>query len=89
VEETNVVTSEVAFHFTVDVGTKFVPFTVKVSCAPPAVAQIGLIELVVGVGLLIVNVCGFDVPPPGGGFTTVTEAMPAFATRAAVTVAVS
>ena len=71
-EETNVVASVFPFHFTVDVETKFVPFTVNVNCAPPAVAQVGLIELVVGTGLLIVNVCGFDVPPPGAGFTTVT-----------------
>jgi len=89
VEETNVVASVFPFHFTVDVETKFVPFTVNVNCAPPAVAQVGPIELVVGTGLLIVNVCGFDVPPPGAGFTTVTDAVPAFATRAAVTVAVS
>jgi hypothetical protein len=89
VEETNVVPSVFPFHFTVDVETKFVPFIVNVNCAPPAVAQVGLIEVVVGTGLLIVNVCGFDVPPPGGGFTTVTDAVPAFATRAAVTVAVS
>ena len=88
-EETNVVASVFPFHFTVDVETKFVPFTVNVNCAPPAVAQVGPIELVVGTGLLIVNVCGFDVPPPGAGFTTVTDAVPAFATRAAVTVAVS
>jgi hypothetical protein len=35
----------------------------------------------------IVNVCAFDVPPHG--VTTVTEAVPALATRAAGTVAVS
>jgi hypothetical protein len=89
VDETNVVPRVVPFQFTVEVETKFVPFTVKVNCGPPAVPQVGLIELVVGTGLLIVNVCGFDVPPPGGGFITVTDAVPAFATRAAVTVAVS
>ena len=89
VEEPNVVASVVPFHLTVEVETKFVPVTVNVNCPPPAVAQVGLIELVVGIGLLIVNVCGFDVPPPGAGFTTVTDAVPAFATRAAVTVAVS
>ena len=89
VDETNVVVSAVPFQFTVEVETKFVPFTVKVNCAPPAVAQVGLIEVVVGTGLLIVKVCAFDVPPPGAGFTTVTDAVPAFATRAAVTVAVS
>src|SRR5439155_24780018 len=89
VDETNVVVSAVPFQFTVEVETKFVPFTVKVNCAPPAVAQVGLIEVVVGTGLLIVKVCAFDVPPPGAGFTTVTDAVPGFATRAAVTVAVS
>jgi hypothetical protein len=89
VEETNVVVSAVAFHFTVEVETKFVPLTVKVNCGLPAVAQVGLIAVVVGTGLLMVNVTAFDVPPPGAGFTTVTEAVPVFATRAAVTVAVS
>src|SRR5439155_12607984 len=89
VDETNVVVSAVPFHFTVEVETKFVPFTVKVNCAPPAVAQVGLSEVIVGTGLLMVKVCAFDVPPPGAGFTTVTDAVPAFATRAAVTVAVT
>ena len=37
----------------------------------------------------MVNVIAFDVPPPGEGFTTVTEAVPGDATSAAVTVAVS
>src|ERR1700719_1253827 len=36
-----------------------------------------------------VNVTVFDVPPPGGGFTTVTDAVPAVATFAAGTIAVS
>src|SRR5207244_8771925 len=69
--------------------TKFVPVTVKVNCEPPAVAQVGLIELVVGTGLLIVNVCALEVPPPGGGFLTVTAAVPAVATFTAGTIAVS
>jgi hypothetical protein len=37
----------------------------------------------------IVNVCAIDVPPPGAGFTTVIEAVPAVATREAGTAAVS
>ena len=37
----------------------------------------------------MVNVCALDVPPPGVGFTTVIEAVPEVAIRAAVTVAVS
>jgi hypothetical protein len=48
VEETNVVTSVVAFHFTVEVETNLVPLTVKVKPALPAVIQVGLIEVVVG-----------------------------------------
>jgi hypothetical protein len=55
VEETNVVASAVAFHFTVEVETKFVPFTVNVNCAPPAVAQVGLSELIVGVALIVIT----------------------------------
>jgi len=89
VAETKVVVSGLPFQFTVEPETKLVPLTVKVNCEPPAVAQVGLSEVIVGTGLLMVKVCAFDVPPPGAGFTTVTEAVPAFATRAAVTVAVS
>jgi len=58
VEETNVVASAVAFHFTVEVETKFVPFTVKVNCGPPAAAQVGLSELMVGAALIVItSVC--------------------------------
>jgi hypothetical protein len=89
VEDLEIMARAVPFQLTVEVETKFVPFTVKVNCAPPAAAQVGLSEVIVGTGLLMVKVCAFDVPPPGAGFTTVTEAVPAFATRAAVTVAVS
>jgi hypothetical protein len=55
VEEINVVASAVAFHFTVEVETKFVPFTVNVNCAPPAVAQVGLSELIVGTALIVIT----------------------------------
>jgi hypothetical protein len=55
VEETNVVVSAVPFQFTVEVETKFVPFTVNVNCGPPAAAHVGLIEVVVGTGLFTVN----------------------------------
>jgi hypothetical protein len=55
VEETNIVLSAVPFHFTVEVELKFVPFTVKVNCGPPAAAHVGLIEVVVGAGLFTVN----------------------------------
>jgi hypothetical protein len=49
-------------------------------------AESGLV--ITGVAL-IVNVCALDVPPPGLGFTTVIDAVPAVATRDAGTVAVS
>jgi hypothetical protein len=55
VDETNVVVSPVAFHFTVEVETKFVPFTVKVNCGPPAAAQVGLSELMVGAALIVIT----------------------------------
>jgi len=63
VEETNVVARGVPFQFTVAAETNFVPFTVKVNCGPPAVAQVGLIEVTVGTGLLIV-ITSVDVPVP-------------------------
>ena len=58
VAETKVVVSDVPFHFTNEPETKFVPFTVKVNCAPPAVAQVGLSELMVGTPpIVITSVC--------------------------------
>jgi len=89
VEETKLVARGAPFQFTVEVETKLVPFTVKMKSALPAAIQVGLIEVVVGTGLLIVNVTEFDVPPAGGGLTTVMDAVPAVATFAAGTMAVS
>jgi len=89
VEEIKLVVSAVPFQFTAEVATKLLPFTVKVKSALPTVVQVGLIDVVVGTGLLIVNVTEFDVPPAGGGLTTVMDAVPAVATFAAGTIAVS
>jgi hypothetical protein len=55
VEEINVVASAVPFHFTVEPETKFVPFTVKVNCGPPAEAQVGLSEVIVGLALTVIT----------------------------------
>jgi len=55
VAETNVVVSAVAFHLTVEPEMKFVPFTVSVNCGPPAVAQVGLSELIVGTALTVIT----------------------------------
>jgi hypothetical protein len=58
VAETNVVASGLPFQFTVEVETKFVPFTVNVNCGPPAVAQVGLSALMVGLALIVItSVC--------------------------------
>jgi hypothetical protein len=53
--ETNVVTSGVPFQFTVEPETKLVPFTVSVNCGPPAVAQVGLSELIVGTARIVIT----------------------------------
>jgi hypothetical protein len=55
VEETNVVVRTVPFQFTVEVETKFVPFTVNVNPGPPAAAQVGLSELMVGLALIVIT----------------------------------
>ena len=62
------------------------PFTVNVNPLPPAVAQVGLVEVIVG-DAVIVNVAAFDVAPQG--VTTVIDAVPAVAISEAGTVAVS
>jgi len=64
---TNVVASGLPFQFTVEVETKFVPFTVSVNCGPPAAAQFGLSELIVGAVLMVmtrVAVAVLQVPAP-------------------------
>src|SRR6266850_1973300 len=81
-DETNVVGRFEPFHRTIDPGMKLLPFTVSVNAGPPAVADVGLRLVVVGTGLVaavIVNVCAFDVPPPGAGLNTVTSAVPGLA----------
>jgi len=83
----NVVVFATPLNFTTDVATKPAPFTVSVNAAPPAVALVGEIDASVGAGLLIVNVCAPDVPPPGAGFVTVTFTVPAVAISAAGIVA--
>ena len=74
-------------NFTTEPATKPAPFTVSVNAAPPAVALAGESDDAEGAGLLMVNVCAFEMPPPGGGFVTVTFAVPPLAIYAAGTVA--
>jgi hypothetical protein len=89
VDETNVVVKAVPFQRTVEPETKFVPFTVMVNCPQPVGHELGLSEVIVGTGLLMVKVTAVDVLDGGPGFVTVTGAVPAVATRAAGTIAVS
>jgi len=92
VEETKVVVRSAPFQRTTDPETKFVPFTVSVNAAPPAVREDGLRLVVVGTGLaglLMVKIWALEVPPPGAGLNTVTWAVPAVAISAALIAAVS
>src|SRR2546426_6536604 len=70
-------------------ATKSVPVTVSVNPASPATAAVGFSPVVVGTGLVMLKVCGFDVPPPGAGLTTVTCAVPPVAMSVAGMAAVS
>ncbi len=56
VEETNVVVRFAPFQRTTEALTKLLPFTVNVKAAPPAVAEVGLMPVVAGTGLLTVKV---------------------------------
>lgn len=87
--EAKVVVNGTPLKYMVDEALKFVPMTVRMKDDPPAVTEAGLIDEVVGTGLLTVRVWALDVPPPGVGFTTVMEAVPPFAISAAVIVAVT
>src|SRR5258705_498422 len=86
---TKVVVRLAPFQRTTELLTKLVPVAVRVKAAAPAVALVGVTEVSVGAGLLIVKVCALEVPPPGVGEKTVTAAVPAVATSAAVMAAVS
>jgi hypothetical protein len=82
--EINVVVRALPFHCTDEVFTKFLPVTAIVKLVPPATAELGLSNVMIGGGCLIVNVKGAEVPPPGVGLNTVTAAVPTALTSAAV-----
>ena len=83
--ETKVVERAKPFQFTTEPETKFVPSIVSVKSEFPAEVEVGLIEVVVGTGFVMVNVSVFEVPPPGVGFVTVIDAVPPV-TRSASTI---
>src|SRR5207247_2555821 len=80
---TNVVTRAPLVHCTTDPLTKFVPFTVRDKGLPPVLAGLTSVAPRGGTGLLTVNVSAPEVPPPGVGENTVTDAVPAVATSLA------
>ncbi len=86
-ELTNVVESPVPFHCTVAPERKLVPLTVNVNPAPPAIAEVGLKLLIVGVGALMGNATAVDGVPPV--LTAVMLALPALAIKLAGTAAVN
>src|SRR5882762_5030078 len=86
---TNVVVRVAPFHLTVLPLTKPVPFTVSVKAGPLTSALLGVRPVSVGAGLFTVNVCAAEVPPPGAGVTTVTDAVVAAARSDAGIAAVS
>lgn len=86
---TKVVAKSTPFQRRTELETKSEPVAVRVNAAPPVLAELGLIEARTGAGLLMEKVRAADVPPPGAGINTVTEAVPAVAMFAAGTVAVS
>jgi hypothetical protein len=65
------------------------PLTVSVKPVDPAVAVFGEMDASAGAGLLTLNVAAVELPPPGGGFITVTEAVPDAAKSVVVIAAVS
>jgi hypothetical protein len=66
---------------------KFVPFTVRVKPEPPAVAEVGVMLLIVGVGTVMLKPDDDDALPPA--FATVILALPALAISPAGTAAVN
>ena len=73
------VVSGFAPHITVEPPTKFVPATLRVKGAPPATAEVGLSDVMVGPTTVTVE--AEDVAPPG--LCTVNFRLPVLATSLA------
>jgi len=89
VELRNVVASVMLLKFTFEPMMKLDPVRVTVVLGLPTGTEVGLMLVNTGRGLMIVKVCGADVPPPGVGVTTVMMAVPTAARSAAGITAVS
>ena len=86
---TYVVVRLLPFHWTCDDAMNPLPLTVSENAAAPASAVPGAMEAIAGAGLLTLNVAAAELPPPGVGVVTVTDAVPAAARSAAVIAAIS
>lgn len=75
----NVVVNDVPFHASTDADTKPDPTTSSGVSLAPATTLLGLTFVTAGAGLFTEKSTAADVPPPGGGFTTVKVATVAFA----------
>ena len=53
------------------------PLIVRMNAGPPAVAEVGLTPVALGTGftVVILNMTGLEIPPPGRGLKTVTVAL--------------
>ncbi len=93
------VTIDDALQLVIDVAVVPLNCAMLVPCVAPKFDPVIVTEVPTGPdveescvmagGLLIVNIKTLDVPPPGAGLTTVTEALPGLATSSAVMAAAS
>ena len=91
VELVNVVVCALGPNVMSEVGRKFVPVTVRVKADSPTYPVAGVMDVIVGIGLGLpmLRLNEFDIPPPGAGLNTVTTAVPDAAMAEAGIVAVS
>ena len=66
---------------------QLLPDTESVNAPLPPTTELGVNELIAGAGLAIVKVKELEVPPPGAGLETATDAVPADAMSDALTAA--
>ena len=76
-DEAKVVERALLLILTTELDTKLVPLTVNVNPESPTFFELGDMETFVGPKLLTVNVCPFEVPPPGAELNTVIVEVPA------------
>ena len=73
---TNVVFRSAPFHWTTAPETKLDPLTVNVKSCPPVTTVVGVIEVSLGSGFVMLTPSELEVPPPCPGLNTVTTALP-------------